>query len=63
MATGTVKGLLGQITHRGPEIRANSYASSEPASETNGRLRVARATKRGGCKTCDGRGCNGHCKF
>ena len=64
MSRFTVEGLVGEITQQVPEGRANNHGAFHADSESDRQLTVVRPTKRKGCcKSCPGRGGNGHCKF
>jgi len=64
MRTATIEVLLGEITQRAPEGRANRHGAFHATANVERELTAVRPTKRrGGCKTCEGRGCNGHCRF
>lgn len=64
MSRFTVEGMVGEITQQAPEGRNKSHGAFHAASEGERQLTTIRPTKRaGGCKTCQGKGCNGHCRF
>jgi hypothetical protein len=64
MQRSVVQGLVGQVTQNAPEGRGNKHGAFHAASDAERQLTVLRPAKRGGgCKTCLGRGCNGHCRF
>jgi hypothetical protein len=65
MAILRVEGLVGEITQRAPEGRANQHGVFSAASGNQAQSTVlpVRKPRAGGCKTCQGRGCSGNCKF
>jgi hypothetical protein len=64
MHKAEVETILGEFTQRVPEGRGNRHGAFHAAVDADRQLTVVRPTKRrGGCKTCEGRGCNGHCRF
>jgi hypothetical protein len=64
MSAFTIEGFVGEITQQAPEGRANSVGAFHAWTQAERRLLAIRRVKRaGGCKTCQGKGCNGHCRF
>jgi len=64
MSRFTVQGLVGEVTQQVPAGHADNHGAFHAGAEADRQLTVVRPTKRkGGCKTCQGHGCNGHCKF
>jgi hypothetical protein len=65
MAKSHVEGLVGEITRLTAEGRGNAHGAfpSMDAAERPTNIVRTIPKRRGGCKTCDGRGCVGRCKF
>jgi hypothetical protein len=59
--------FLSEMTLQAPAQRGECHGAFHAAwsdAEVAGTKHPARPVKkRGGCKTCDGRGCVGHCRF
>ena len=65
MSKSHVEGLVGEITRLSAEGRGKTHGAfhSIDAEQRPGSIVRTIPKRRGGCKTCDGRGCVGRCKF
>lgn len=60
--------FLGEMALKAPAQRGERHGAFHAAwgdreVEPGARHPARPVKKRGGCKTCDGRGCVGHCRF